>query len=264
MKTIYTILFCAILLTIFGCSTYIPISYPDNSLNIYNTYWDNFAGIIEKGKIYYYSNKGFKPELQLKVFQILSKNEILVIRNFASGQANKYAEYGKICESVIFLILSNQLYADGAKLRDGEYICVGTYTYETKNETSKTVYAFMDKEYYDIKRKEYISKTISIKTTQDKNNSAKIDSIYAEKLVETLYQLWNPPSNLLLNGRKPEVLVKIIFNQYGKVLESKIIKKSGFLPMDNSIEELLKNLSQVPVPPSGEATEVELIFVLQE
>ncbi len=165
---------------------------------------------------------------------------------------------------MIFLILSNQLYADGAKLRDGEYICVGTYTYETKNKTSKTVYAFMDKEYYDIKRKEYISKTISIKTTQDKNNSAKIDSIYVEKLVETLYQLWNPPSSQLLNGRKPEVLVKIIFNQYGKVLESKIIKKSGFLPMDNSIEELLKNLSQVPAPPPGEPTEVELIFVPQE
>ena len=60
----------------------------------------------------------------------------------------------------------------------------------------------------------------------------------------------------LLNGRKPEVLVKIIFNQYGKVLESKIIKKSGFLPMDNSIEELLTTNS-IPYDISDEVWDEE-------
>ena len=99
---------------------------------------------------------------------------------------------------------------------------------------------------------------------EDDDNDDEVGATYAEQLVGVIYKLWNPPSSQLLNGRKPEVLVKIRFNRYGKVLESKIIKKSGFLPMDRSVAELLKNLTQVLPPPPGEPMEIEFLFVPQE
>ncbi len=100
--------------------------------------------------------------------------------------------------------------------------------------------------------------------TPEEEDDDEVGATYTEQLVGVIYKLWNPPSSQLLNGRNPKVLIKIRFSKWGTVLESKIIRKSGFLPMDRSAEELLRNLKQLPPPPKGEATELEFVLVPQE
>ena len=130
-------------------SEYIFSSYPENSLNIYNTYWDDFAGSIDEGKVYHYSNKGFSPELQFKVLQVIDGETVLITRSSERGRPYKRAEYTTVCESALFLVMSNHKYADDAKLRAGNYVCVGTHTYKTQNKSQKTVYVLAEKSYYD-------------------------------------------------------------------------------------------------------------------
>ena len=144
MKRLFSLIaFLIFALLITGCNGLTPINHPENSLNTYNTYWDNFAGTLEKGKIYQYSNSGFSEKLQFKVLQVIAKDAVLVIRH--SGHDYVYGEYKKIYDDVIFLIVSGRNYADGAALYDGLYECVGTYQYETKNKFQKTVYAFVER-----------------------------------------------------------------------------------------------------------------------
>ena len=176
MKNIYLSIFCIItIIVLSGClsraenscstekvsiiksvpkSKYVFSSYPENSLNTYNSYWDDFAGSIEEGKVYHYRNKGFSPELQFKVLQVLEDSAVLVFRHRETGWPHKSAELGTVCESALFLVVSDIPYADDAKLREGNYICVGTYTYETKNKNQKTVYVLAEKSYYDAKMKD--------------------------------------------------------------------------------------------------------------
>ena len=143
MKKSTMLLIVALGIGLTGCSTYIPFSYPENSLNTYNSYWDDFAGSIEEGKVYHYSNKGFSPEFQFEVLQVIDDKTILITR---SGYTN-------VCESAVFLVISNHQYADGAKLRAGDYVANGTYTYVTKAKTQKTVYVLVEKSLYDSRNK---------------------------------------------------------------------------------------------------------------
>ena len=114
-----------------------------NSLNKYNSRWDNFNGHLEKGKSYYCNNNASHKALRFKVLQVISENEILVTRNSAQEC------YEEICEYAIFYVLGKTSYADNATLKDGEYICLGTYQYENKNNDLKTVYALIEKEYLE-------------------------------------------------------------------------------------------------------------------
>ena len=178
MKNIYLSIFCIItIIVLSGClsraenscstekvsiiksvpkSKYVFSSYPENSLNTYNSYWDDFAGSIEEGKVYHYSNKGFSPELQFKVLQVWDKSTVLVTRYFDYGYPYEGTEHTKICEAALFLVVSDTPYADDAKLREGDYVCVGTYTYETKNKDKNTVYVLAEKSYYDAKMKDKV------------------------------------------------------------------------------------------------------------
>lgn len=107
-------------------------------------------------------------------------------------------------------------------------------------------------------------KKVPEKEEETEEHDDEVGATYAEQLVGVIYQLWNPPSKQLLNGRKPRVYVKMRFNRYGRVLSARITKGSDFLPMNRSVAELLKNLTQVPAPPPGEPTEIEFVFVPQE
>lgn len=119
---------------------FVPETYPENSLNIHNTYWDNFTGIMEKGKTYQYSNKGFDRALRFKVIQVWDDNAVLIARpKFVDNRLQV------VCEEAIFLLISKRNYADGSTLKDGSYECVGTQTYETVKKAQKTVYVLVEK-----------------------------------------------------------------------------------------------------------------------
>ncbi len=148
MKLSPVLLLCAVML-LCGCSSYVyvPFSYPDNSLNIYNTFWDNFSGALEKGKTYAYANDGFGAELQFKVIQVLKNNTVLASRNHKNGKPYEFANYKTtICEAAQFLVISDYPYADGVKLRPGDYVCLGVTTYKSKGQ--KTLYVLAEKSYY--------------------------------------------------------------------------------------------------------------------
>jgi len=81
-----------------------------------------------------------------------------------------------------------------------------------------------------------------------------LGSTYDENLVGTLYELWKPPSDALLAGRRPVVLTRITVNPAGKVLKAEILRRSGFAPMDESVQKLLNSLSELPTPPKGRQT----------
>ena len=116
----------------------------------------------------------------------------------------------------------------------------------------------------EVIRPEDLKKVPEKNEDTEDDSDGEVGATYAEQLVGVIYQLWNPPSKQLLNGRKPEVYVKIRFNRQGKVLSARITKGSNFLPMNRSVAELLKNLTQVPAPPPGEPMEIEFVFVPQE
>lgn len=114
-----------------------------NSLNIYNSKWDNFSGYMGKGKSYYCNNAISHRALRFKVRQVISENEFLISRSSAYDGAKE------ICENAIFWLLAKTNYADDAVLRDGEYICLGTYQYENKKNEQKTVYLLIEKDFLD-------------------------------------------------------------------------------------------------------------------
>ena len=132
------------MISLYGCTTHTPLAPPQNSLNLYNTYWDDFAGSIEVGKVYTYSNKGFDKKLHFHVLQVLSDDAVLIIRSRASDWI--HGDLKDICEEAIFLVISKKSYADGAKLRNGNYVCTGTYQYTTRKDLVKTVYVFTEYE----------------------------------------------------------------------------------------------------------------------
>lgn len=137
-------LWCVIMISLCGCATHTPLAPPQNSLNLYNTLWDDFAGSIEVGKVYAYRNKGFNKKLHFHVLQVLSDDAVLIIRSRASDWI--YGDLKDICEEAIFLVISKKSYADGAKLREGNYVCTGTYQYTTREALVKTVYVLKEYE----------------------------------------------------------------------------------------------------------------------
>lgn len=113
----------------------------EHSLNLCNSEWGNFSGKLEKGKAYRYSNKGFHKNLHIKVLQRLSDTEILAYRPLLYG-ASVLDERAK---HTVFHIISKETYADGASLQNGDYVCIGTYQYTTRENKPKSVYSLIEK-----------------------------------------------------------------------------------------------------------------------
>ena len=119
------------------------IDVPENSLNLFNTYWDSFNGLMEKGKVYQYSNKGFIKDLQFKIFRVYdNENAVLVARE--SHNCTYKGKFQMICDEAVFLILTKQNYAEGVSLKEGMYECTGTYTFKGNNGDKKTVYVLRE------------------------------------------------------------------------------------------------------------------------
>ena len=112
----FSLVFAIILLSA-GCLSiddpFVPASYPENCLNIYNTYWDNFESTVKEGEIYHYINKGFHRDLQFTVLQVLGEGQVLVMRPYKFGRVG--SKYETICEEAIFMVISDHTYAEDRK-----------------------------------------------------------------------------------------------------------------------------------------------------
>ncbi len=86
---------------------------------------------------------------------------------------------------------------------------------------------------------------------------------YYETVSVYLYELWKQPGKAELKGLKPTVDVHVSIDASGNIKSAKIVNKSGNLPMDSSVEELLAKLKKLPPPPQG-ALELDVTLVIDD
>lgn len=96
-----------------------------------------------------------------------------------------------------------------------------------------------------------ISNSVKTKSTSTSSTSNIEPNDYYDKVSAYLYQIWQQPSKTELKGAKPIVIVLISLDHTGRVISSSIKIKSMNQAMDNSVEQLLNQLSSLPAPPSG-------------
>lgn len=99
----------------------------------------------------------------------------------------------------------------------------------------------------------------NIKSRNPSSSDSAESATYDEELAGIIYQLWNPPNQQLLNGRKVQVTIRLKIDKYGRIIEKKIISQSGFRPMDVTAVELLRKITVIPIPPD-KRTELEIIL----
>ncbi len=91
-------------------------------------------------------------------------------------------------------------------------------------------------------------------TAKKGTQGANISQNYSEKISALMYQCWQQPGQSELHGKYPVVNVEITVNGSGKIVKSRIVKKSGIAIMDQSAKKLLRELRTLPRPPSGKTT----------
>ena len=77
---------------------------------------------------------------------------------------------------------------------------------------------------------------------------------YGKNLVRYLKSRWVYPPKSLLAGKMPVVLIELDIASDGRILGSRIVKKSNVNAMDQSIERMLSQLEKVPAPPGKRMT----------
>jgi len=76
-------------------------------------------------------------------------------------------------------------------------------------------------------------------------------AMYYEMVSSYLYKMWKQPGKGLIGNAKPTVDVHVSIDANGRILSSKVIRKSNIGAMDTSIETLLKEVTSLPKPPGG-------------
>lgn len=72
---------------------------------------------------------------------------------------------------------------------------------------------------------------------------------YYEQVRIYLMRVWKQPNTALLNNTRPEVLITVSVDDSGRILSSRILKRSGNSAMDSSVEAMLQNIKVLPKPP---------------
>lgn len=86
---------------------------------------------------------------------------------------------------------------------------------------------------------------------------------YSDTIGEYIKPLWDQPDKFSLSGRKPEVAIELSIASNGRVISSRILKKSGVTAMDVSVAKLLNSLKQVPPPPDRRAKTLRMLLVVE-
>lgn len=102
--------------------------------------------------------------------------------------------------------------------------------------------------------KKYRNSRIKTKSTQGSRPAGNISRNYFDKVSAVIYQTWQQPGKSELGRRFPTVDVDITVDGNGRILTSRISRKSGIVPMDISAHRLLKDLRSLPKPPNGKTT----------
>jgi len=110
-------------------------------------------------------------------------------------------------------------------------------------------------------RNSRVKTTTTRRTTQ---GGAKISQNYFEKISALMYQSWQQPSQSELYGKYPVVDVEITVNSSGRIVKSRIARKSGSSVMDQSVERLLRKIRTLPPPPSGKTTFTVSLEIVRE
>ncbi len=87
--------------------------------------------------------------------------------------------------------------------------------------------------------------------------------VYSDLVGAYLKPIWNQPSRASLKGTTPEVTVSLYISSSGRVIEKKIVHRSGLTVMDNSVIKLLQHLRQVPPPTTGRAQRITIILAVE-
>jgi periplasmic protein TonB len=110
-------------------------------------------------------------------------------------------------------------------------------------------------------RNSRVKTTTTRRTTQ---GGTKISQNYFEKISALIYQSWQQPGQSELHGRYPVVDVEITVDASGRVVKSRIARKSGIAVMDQSAQKLLRELRTLPRPPSGKTTFTVSLEIVRE
>ena len=74
------------------------------------------------------------------------------------------------------------------------------------------------------------------------------NSGYDQLVAGMIYRMWVTPDKNRMGGREPQVTIEVEIASDGRVTAKRILRRSGVLAMDESIQNLLDNLRQVMVP----------------
>lgn len=72
---------------------------------------------------------------------------------------------------------------------------------------------------------------------------------YYKSLHQFLYPRWSQPNAAALGGQRPSVDVLLDIDANGRIRSAKIVEKSGIPAMDESVQNMLSELSTLPPPP---------------
>ncbi len=79
-----------------------------------------------------------------------------------------------------------------------------------------------------------------------------------------LKKLWEPPSNIFLDGKLPEVRILLVIDGGGRIIEKRIISTSGNSAMDDSVRMLLRRIERLPAPADGKRQSIDIILRPEE
>lgn len=96
-------------------------------------------------------------------------------------------------------------------------------------------------------------------------NATNTNSTYYDQISQFLYDKWQQPSRADIGATNPvpTVRVKFVLDRNGRIISSSIISYSNISAMDNSVRQLLADLTSLPASPDG-AIEFEVSLELRD
>jgi len=91
-------------------------------------------------------------------------------------------------------------------------------------------------------------------SVSSKRRGGNISASYFNRVSEYIYGIWKQPTKAETGNRQQKVEIKVTVDSFGRVVSARVVKKSMNSAMNRSIDELLRNMKTLPVPPKGKST----------